>query len=364
MNILIFSWRDIKNPSYGGAEIVTHELAKRWVMLGNKVTVFGAEFPSCKRSESVDGVRYIRRGSIFTERFFAIYYYFKNLSSKTDIVIDQFHVFPFFTPFFVKKKKVGLIFETTGDIWWYQIPFPFNLFGFLIEPIVFLFYRAIPFITISDSTKKDLVKMGIKPGNISVFKVGITNKPLSNLPTKEKLPTLITVGRITPMKRIEDTIKAFKFVQKKFPKSKLWIIGDGNPDYISKLNNISYKLHVSEDVTFWGKVSERLKNELLSKAWCLVSTSVKEGWGLVVIEANACGTTTVTYKSGALKEAVKNRESGILVGETPESLSKGVIEIFSNSRLRKRLSKNALLYSKGFSWGKSSKSVLSFLKEI
>ncbi|MCZ7362324.1 MAG: glycosyltransferase [Candidatus Methanoperedens sp.] len=62
MNILIYNWRDIRNPAAGGTEVFTHEIARRWVERGNEVTLFTSAFAGCEREEEVDGVRIIRGG--------------------------------------------------------------------------------------------------------------------------------------------------------------------------------------------------------------------------------------------------------------------------------------------------------------
>ena len=66
MNILIYNWRDIRNPAAGGAEVFTHEIARRWVERGNEVTMFTSAFAGCRKEEVVDGVRIIRDGGKYS----------------------------------------------------------------------------------------------------------------------------------------------------------------------------------------------------------------------------------------------------------------------------------------------------------
>src|SRR5438309_329776 len=97
MRILILNWRDIRNPASGGAEILTHEVAKRWVDMGHIVTQFSSKFPNAKRDETIDGVRYLRSGQWWNVHGFAAIYYIFYLRNKTDLVIDEVHWFPFFS---------------------------------------------------------------------------------------------------------------------------------------------------------------------------------------------------------------------------------------------------------------------------
>lgn len=109
MKILILNWRDIKNPSSGGAEILTHEVANRLVKWGHQVTQFSSSFPNCLPEEKIDGVKIIRRGHpdarylLKSVHFFAFWYYLKKFRGKFDVVIDEAHGLPFFTPLY----KIG-----------------------------------------------------------------------------------------------------------------------------------------------------------------------------------------------------------------------------------------------------------------
>ena len=80
MNILVFSWRDLKHPLAGGAEQVMHEHMKSWVAAGHKVTLFSSYFSGAKREEVVDGVETLRKGcqlgGVHIAAFF--WYVFKN----------------------------------------------------------------------------------------------------------------------------------------------------------------------------------------------------------------------------------------------------------------------------------------------
>ncbi|OGH04400.1 MAG: hypothetical protein A2W22_05095 [Candidatus Levybacteria bacterium RBG_16_35_11] len=78
MNILIYNWRDIKNPAAGGAEVVTHEISKRLVLKGHKISLFTSGFKGCKEKETIDGVEIIRSGGRFTVYLKAPQYYKKN----------------------------------------------------------------------------------------------------------------------------------------------------------------------------------------------------------------------------------------------------------------------------------------------
>src|SRR5258706_4671434 len=168
MNILIFSWRGPKHPNAGGAELSTQEHAKALVKAGHKVTLFTSSFKGGKSEEWINGVHIIRKGSdVFGVNIEAFFWYLFGNHLNFDLVIDQFHGIPFFTPLYVKVKKLGFIHEVAKEVWWLNPwPKPLNLIpgilGSLLEPLIFkLLYRQIPFMTVSQSATKDMVKLGI-----------------------------------------------------------------------------------------------------------------------------------------------------------------------------------------------------------
>ncbi len=205
--------------------------------------------------------------------------------------------------------------------------------------------------------------MGIHSDSIFVFRYGITVKWLEKIPEKEKHPTIISIGRLAPMKRIEDTIRAFNFVQNKFADSKLWIIGSGSTAYINKLKILTKKLGISGKIVFWGRLSEEKKLDLLKKSWCLFSTSVKEGWGLVVTEASACGTPSVGYNVNGIRESVKHKETGIIVNkQSPDALASEIIKLFSSPNKRQEYALKGLRESQAFDWNIIARHVLEHLE--
>jgi hypothetical protein len=140
MNILILNWRDPKNPKSGGAEIVTQEHAKAWVKAGHSVTWFTSRFPKSTKEEYLEGIKFVRRGTSISTYLFAPFFY---LFSKMnyDVIIDEIHGIPYFTPLYVRKPKIAFIHEVAGDIWDYMYPFPVNIVGKVIENIFPQFYK-------------------------------------------------------------------------------------------------------------------------------------------------------------------------------------------------------------------------------
>lgn len=226
MNILIYNWRDIKNPASGGAEVLTHEIAKRLVLKGHKITLFTSAFAGCNKNESIDGVDIIRSGGRFTVYLNAPKFYKKH-AGEYDVVVDEINTRPFMTPDFVKDGTpvVALIHQLAREFWFYEMPFPINWIGnHILEDRWLKNYIDIPTITVSQSTKNDLIDLGFK--DITIIPEGINFKPLPDVPEKEKKPTLIFVGRMGHAKLPDHVMEAFAYIKKSIPDAKLWMVGD------------------------------------------------------------------------------------------------------------------------------------------
>lgn len=367
MNILVFSWRGPKHPNAGGAEQVMHEHMKGWVKSGHKVFLFTSFFDSAKKEEDVNGIKVIRRSfqyiGVQTAAFFW-YLFGKHL--KFDLVVDQFHGIPFFTPLYVREKKLAVIQEVAREVWFQNhFPIPINWIvggiGYLSEPFIFLFYKKVKFMTGSQSAREDVLKMGVPKKNIVIVPHGVIIDKPKNIPPKEKKKTIVFLGVLTKDKGIEDAIKYFSLLNRKGD-YQFWIIGKGDKKYVKKLVDLCKKLKISSKTEFLGFVSSRKKFELLARAHVLVNPSIREGWGLVNIEANAMGIPTVAYHSPGLVDSVRDGQSGIICRRnTPANMANEVANLLRNKNRYKNLRRGAILWSKKFSWKDSREKSLKLI---
>ena len=370
MKILILNWRDIKNPTSGGAEILTHEMAKRWVRWGHEVVQFSSWFTGGKKEEIVDGVKILRFGSAnirsfgFPVHLAAFLWYLKKGRGKFDVVIDEIHGLPFFTPWYVKEKKVVLICEVAGELWRKMFGPIFGSLGRITEEFYLRsVYKNTPFLTISQSTKEELIKNGVEEKNITVLPMGISIPANLKIFKKEKEPTLIFVGRLSKPKGVEDAIFALKEVVKKLPRAKLWVVGREDKEYLNYLEKLSQKLKVYDKIRFFGFVSEKKKFELMSRAHILLAPSIKEGWGLTVPEAGVVGTPAIVYNSPGLRDVLKNNKLGIICREnTARVLAEEIIKLLKNKKLYSELAQETTSFKKKLGWDKTAQFVLENLQ--
>lgn len=362
MNILMLNWRDIKNPKSGGAEIVTMEHLSYWVKKGHSVVWFTSRFKDSKKSEKVRGVKIIRYGNFLTVYLFAFFYYLKN-RKNVDFVVDQIHGIPFFTPVYVRKPKIAYIHEVAGDIWDHMYPFPINMIGKFFEKYYFKFYKNTIFWVPSESTAKDLIKNGVRKEKCVKILGAINNKTLSRPAVKDKIPTLIFVSRLVKMKGVEEVIKAFFIIQKKIPNIRLHIVGDGEDRYV-KTVRAKFKIDKKDSsIKFFGFVPQSKKIELLGKSNLILHASIKEGWGLVIVEAASQGTPSVVYDVGGLRESTLNNKTGIVLDKnTPEEMARVSIDLISDKEKYRKFQNNCLQWSSSLTWDKSVNASMKLLE--
>jgi glycosyltransferase involved in cell wall biosynthesis len=349
MRILWFNWRDILSPQAGGAEVYTHEVMKRLAKRGHDMTLFTSRFKDCQLNENIDGVEVIREGNKYTV-YKKAKDYLKDYNEHYDIIIDEINTRPFFVPKFAREKKViALIHQLAREYWFYETMFPLNYIGYYyLEKKWLSNYKDVTTLTVSNSTKIDLEELHFR--KIFVVPVGLNITPISNVREKEASPTVVFIGRLKKAKLPHHALQAFSIIKHEIQDAKMWIIGDG---YLRK------KLESSKmkDVTFFGHVPNEKKYELLSRAQIILVPAVREGWGLIVTEANAMGTSAIGYDVHGLRDSIRHGETGISVKErSPEAMAQQAISLLRDSERLSRYSRNALEFSKQFSWDKTVKS--------
>ncbi len=372
--ILALSWRDIQFPTMGGAEIYTHEMLKRVAAKGIEVVHFAPFCKNLKSDEIIDQVHYIRCGSLATVIFKARSYY-KKRQNEIDFVIDQCNTFRFFTKYWVKKsKRIFLIFQLTREIWDINMPFPFNKIGKIMETPLLKMNRHDITVTESESTKKDLLEVGFQKDKVKVIPVGL-HEDILNIPLDmetEKKPIFIFVGRYSKYKGIDTTVKAFGIIKQKYPEAKLWIVGKKDESFIETVLKPvceDYRLTLGDqensDVVTWGFVSESMKNELQSRAKALIFPSIREGWGMIISEAGALGTPSITYDAPGTRDAVDFGKAGYLCKEnTTQAIVECMESVLTEETRYESIRKSAWVFSNQLSFNRTGEEFLQLLSSL
>ena len=168
---------------------------------------------------------------------------------------------------------------------------------------------------------------------------------------------------IKKYKSVDHLLHAFAIVLKEIPQAKLVIIGEG--DGKIAFQQLASKLRIDHATTFTGFLPLEQKVILLNQMQVVVNTSAKEGWGLTVTEANACGAPAIASDVPGLRDAVKDGESGILYEYgNIEQLAEKILLLLRDERLRFRLSTGALEYAQSLTWDKSAQIMIEVIEKV
>ena len=365
MKILVLNWQDIKSPLGGGAEVHLHEIFKRIAANGHEVTLFCYRYKGALSEEIVDGIRVIRKGSRSFFNFYVPIMYLKNFhKGEYDIIIDDINKIPFYTPIYVRKPLLAISHHFFGTSIFRESGFIAGCYVYMAEKVVDWIYKKTPFVVVSQSTLQEFIDRGFNPEMFSIVPNAISQNlfPMK-VNQKNEFPTITYFGRLKKYKSVDHLLRAFALVSKKLNNAKLLILGKG--DYQPKLEELAKELGISDNTTFSGFISEEDKIPLLSLSHCVVNTSMKEGWGITNIEANACGTLVISANVPGLRDSVKEGVSGLLYEYgNIEQLADILIEILTNTKLREKLSEGAVTWAKSFSWDKSAELMINRCEEI
>jgi len=360
MRLAFFNWRDIRHPMAGGAEVYVHEILRALVARGHSATLFSSRFPGSSEREAIDGIEHIRFGGRYSMYATAALCYRKHIRGRFDVIVESVNGVPFFTPLFANEPIIPLIHQLTRENWYSALPFPVAFAGYHMEDAMLRIYRRNPSVAPSPSTKSDLEKLGFHDVRI-IYGAAQVERPAGI--TKESAPTLIYLGRLTKSKRVDHALRAFSSLRKKMPGAVMWVAGSGPEE--ARLRALAQELGIAPSVSFFGKVSEGRKAELLSRAHIMLFPAVREGWGLVVLEANACGTPAIGYDVPGLRDSIRNGINGHLVrdGEI-DSMAEKALSLLSEPGLLGSLSSSSAEFARGFSWEKSAGEYEALFREV
>jgi glycosyltransferase involved in cell wall biosynthesis len=326
VQILFLNWRDIRSPRAGGAEALTHEIARR-LAARHEVTWFTSRPRGQPSVEEIDGIRLVRRGSEATTRLFAPRF---GRSNNWDVVVEEINTLPYFTQAWSSAPAVLFIPQLAREVWWYEAPRALAWLGWAAEPLYLRAYRNVNAITISDSTSADLRRLGLRE-RIDILPMAVSTPVLDELAPKNPSGALVAVGRLVPSKRFDHAIQALSTLRETHASAFLTIIGEGRER--TSLQHLVERLGLDEAVHFTGRISDEEKVSLLEQADVLVACAVREGWGLTTTEAARLGTPAVAYDVPGLRDSIDDGETGLLTKDSPLDLADALRGLF-NDRTR------------------------------
>ena len=363
MRILALNWRDPRNPEAGGAEVHLHEILKRAAAKGHSVTQVSQAVKGLPPEEDIDGVRILRHGrrntfNLSVKRFALSL----DMASNFDLVIEDLCKIPFYSPSWSPVPVLTVVPHLFGTTAYREVAFPLALYVNVMEWFIPRVYSGCPFVAISDSTRDDLVRRGIPRETISVIPCGIDTDVYTPGKPKAEPSTFLYVGRLKKYKGVQLILEAMAILRSGGTECRLVVLGTG--DFEEELRKTSLRLGLDEAVSFEGFVPLERKLYWLRRAWAAVFPSEKEGWGLTVIEANACGTPVIASDSDGLRDSVSSGRTGVLVPHgSVEDLAGAMKKLMDEPGSRNRLGRRAVEWAGGFNWDTTADKMLKAMKD-
>jgi glycosyltransferase involved in cell wall biosynthesis len=361
--VLIVNWRDIRNPEAGGAEVHLQEVSKRLVRDGFPVVQYAHAFPGAPAAEIIDGVEVHRRGGAFLFNYTA----WSGVRAwvarhRIDVVLDDSNKIPFLLPLRSPVPVLARFHHLFGTTVFRETDFARALYVWLFEGLIGPVYRRTRVVTVSESTRAELAAKGVR--RVTLAPNAIDKERYRVPPGLGKEPGLVVhIGRLKKYKRLDLLLEAVAEVRRRLPGTRLLVGGSG--DYREALEARARALGLGDGVRFLGRVSEEEKVALYARAQVFVNSSLKEGWGLTTIEANACGTPVVATDVPGLRDSVRHGETGFLVpfGDVP-AFASAIETILRDPVLAARLRENALAWAAAHDWERAFEATRDALLEV
>jgi glycosyltransferase involved in cell wall biosynthesis len=366
VNILVVNWLDPENPLAGGAELHVLEIFKRLAAAGHRVRLVSSGWAGAQPEATVEGIA-VRR--IDTRNGFALRgrgAVRQILREEAfDVVVEDINKLPLFLPNLTSLPFCAMVPHLFGATAYQEASWPAATIVWLSERPLVRAYRRAGFHAISESTRDDLVARGVRADRIRVIHPGVDSQHFSPGPAgaRASSPAFLYVGRLKRYKGVDVAIRALAVARRTRVDLRLDIAGSG--DYAVTLHALANRLGVGSAVTFHGFVSEEDKIRLLRQAWANVFPSPKEGWGITVVEAGACGTPSLASDSPGLRDSVRHGETGYLVPHGDEqALAERMLQLAADRPLVEQLGQAARRFAEAHTWERTAQATERHLQDI
>lgn len=357
--IHIFAFRDRDDPDAGGSEEHASQVGAHLVAAGREVVLHTSRVRGAPREAERDGMRVVRRGGRFSVFLTSPLDERLGRLGAADGLIEVFHGVPFFAPLWSRLPQVGVVHHVHLGTWDMLLPGPLGRVGEAIERhLVPRVYRNRTLLTAAASARDEIVHhYGLDPEQIAISPHGVDDR-FSPGSARWPRPLVVSVARLMPQKGIPALMDALARAKASVPDLEAVIVGDG--PHRAAYEAMRATIGAERWITFAGRTSADELVEWYRRAWVVASASLREGFGLTLTEAAACGTPVVATRIPGHLDAVEEGVSGLLAGSSAE-LGDRIVEVLRDPSLRQRLTEGALVHARSFRWERSSAALLGAL---
>lgn len=366
----------------GGAERRIYEISKRLVMRGHDVHIYSLGF--WMKTKEFEGKEIIKYDNItyhsvgkpvdlYTENDTrsikeALYFARRVLTSTDfeDYDIVDCQGFPYFSCYSSKLNTIGekaKLVITLHEVWndyWYEYMGKKGVFGKIIEKGILHLTNNV--ICVSELTYNNMIK-NKEPSNTVIIPNGVNIKEITYLDPSDTFCDVLYAGRLIPEKHVDLLIKAVKKVTEVHPYVKCFIVGEGPMK--NELKELVSSLNLEDNVFFAGFYNNQLDlYRTMKSSSVFVLPSLREGFGIVVIEANACGVPVITIDSpmNAAKDLVTH-ENGWVIKDDVDELAGKINELISNG-ISSNLRNNCRRFANQYDWNHIASKTEEFYSNI
>ena len=359
-HILLLTDRDWTHPQGGGTGTNLLGQVSRWIAWGHRVTVIAGSYPGAEKvSHPHERLTIHRMGGRMTVFPRAALASLRGVGRDADVVLEVVNGIAFFTPlwWWLRAPRVTLVHHVHQDHYVAEMGKRGRLAALVAERLPLgTLYRHHPFLTISDSARRDMMALGIPAEQIHVAYLGV--EPDSFVQTRrDERPTLLYLGRLKQYKRLEILLDVLEGI----PDAVLEVAGDG--DHREVLEAEIDRRGLRDRVRLHGFVSEDEKRDLYARSWVNLTASSAEGWCLTVMEAAGAGTPSAAMAVGGLPESIVHEQTGLLA-DTPDELASKVSALVADPVRRDELGEAARARARGFTWDATAAANLAVLERV
>ncbi|MCB0976280.1 MAG: glycosyltransferase family 4 protein [Acidimicrobiales bacterium] len=358
--IHVLAWRDLDDVDAGGSEVHAHEISRLWAEAGIEVvhrTSFAQGQPVRTRRAGYEVVRRGGRHMVFPRAAAAEAL---RRNGRRDALIEIWNGMPFFSPLWARGPRVVFLHHVHAEMWKMALPPAVARMGDAIESRLGpRLYSRSRMVTLSPSSKSEMTEIGFKDELVDVVPPGVDPRFTPGGAPSER-PLVVAVGRLVPVKRFDRLIRAVVSARGAVPNLNLEIVGTG-PERES-LGRLVAELEADDVVTFRGHVEDDELVDSYRRAWAVASSSVREGWGMTLTEAAACGTPAVATRIAGHADAVLDGRTGLLADDDGELVT-NLVRIMTDAPLRERLGAAALDHASTLTWMNTATQIMRILAD-
>jgi glycosyltransferase involved in cell wall biosynthesis len=346
--VLLVNWRDTRHPEGGGSERYVERMAEGLARRGYDVIIQCAAHRNAPADEVVGGVRFRRRGGRLTVYLWALV---AIATMRADLVVDVQNGVPFFSRLVARCPVLVLVHHVHREQWRSVLGPVLGRLGWLVESrLAPRLYRKCRYLTVSEMTRTELAQLGVDAARTTVVRNGLDPAPRTRA-ERDADPTLVLVGRLVPHKQVEHAIDAVARLAERWPKLRLEVVGDGW--WLDNLRQHAELREVQDRVTLHGWVGEQDKHEIIARSWLHVCPSVKEGWGLAIMEAAGHGVPSIAYRAaGGVAESIVDGQTGLLAADFDDFVRK-LDQLLRSEALRVAMGAAGQARAATFEWDRS-----------